>query len=839
MSQDQSHYGFLHLFSHGGAFLLEVTVVQDIEKALDDTKNGRDSLISELAYAITRLDRDMWEDTPVQHDVILCLPATPRTDTIPEQKTELPDLPTLPTTIELVIPFIDCVNSLTQKNAIPFVDCVNEVAQKNETLKIAEHEIRLDLLVPDLSCCNEIYRSDLTAIKEIGRGGYGVVYKAILNDPSTNFTNVPVAIKEMKQDVEEESTKSLIKIYEFQHEMLIMSKVTHKNLVQIFGVLNSPLSLVMEFVPHGDLHKLLGDTTKLTGLTMKWRLKMAIDIASGMSHLHKQTPPICHSDLRAPNIFVASLDEDAAVVGKVADFGLAQQVFPFSVKVLGNIAETAPETWGDEGMTKGATYDERSDVFSFAILLWRLFSDGFPEDQCGSSSSSPSSRTSSSSSLSSVLSSVPPSLLESRANECDPYGHLRDKKGQLNMWTLRNKIREGERPIIKNTCPLVIKKLIEDCWQFDPTHRPFFSLIKLRLHFFYNFLYGDDKIRPHETHTKRDSVPPPLQNNNPPRNICSQPNFSLENWLPKPQLDCAIVSLLMVEDFLWAGTNTGAILIFNLQTAKLDSSISLQNSKGRVSLVYSGQTCIWASCETEKIVMIHAKTRYKAVEIDNEYPVICMAISYHHAGPSTPVVWVSDARGFVSLWDLTTLQKFCKFQVIPEDFPPVVRSMSVMHEHIWMAAGSYIVVIETQTLHKIVQPTSAARINCITTVPKAQQAWTCSKDGTIAMWDLQDDETTNTQSIVKLKAITRDTEVKFVQALTATAPPFSCGQVISGDFNGKLTLWNNETFEIPVELPMPPESSMHALQCGLDTGECGLWIGTMNPSYSLMRYKMC
>lgn len=35
---------------------------------------------------------------------------------------------------------------------------------------------------------------------------------------------------------------------------------------------------------------------------------------------------------------------------------------------------------------------------------------------------------------------------------------------------------------------------------------------------------------------------------------------------------------------------------------------------------------------------------------------------------------------------------------------------------------------------------------------------------------------------------------------------------------------------------MPEDINKHALQCGLDAGEYGLWIGTMNPAYPLMRY---
>lgn len=53
------------------------------------------------------------------------------------------------------------------------------------------------------------------------------------------------------------------------------------------------------------------------------------------------------------------------------------KVFPFSQHTLHNILETAPETW------EGESYDEKSDVFSFAMILWRLFATKFQnEDSC-------------------------------------------------------------------------------------------------------------------------------------------------------------------------------------------------------------------------------------------------------------------------------------------------------------------------------------------------------------------------------------------------------------------------------------------------------------------------
>lgn len=71
MSNNQEHHAFLHLFMNEGVFILEVTV---LNKDMEGSVGERDSLISELAYTITRLDRDMWEDTPVRHEVVVSVP---------------------------------------------------------------------------------------------------------------------------------------------------------------------------------------------------------------------------------------------------------------------------------------------------------------------------------------------------------------------------------------------------------------------------------------------------------------------------------------------------------------------------------------------------------------------------------------------------------------------------------------------------------------------------------------------------------------------------------------------------------------------------------------------
>lgn len=78
MSQDQSQFSFLRLYNNENdeGFSLEVSVLQEEGFAGATSKfshsHTREALISELAYTITRLDRDMWkEECPPKHEVIL------------------------------------------------------------------------------------------------------------------------------------------------------------------------------------------------------------------------------------------------------------------------------------------------------------------------------------------------------------------------------------------------------------------------------------------------------------------------------------------------------------------------------------------------------------------------------------------------------------------------------------------------------------------------------------------------------------------------------------------------------------------------------------------------
>jgi serine/threonine protein kinase len=245
---------------------------------------------------------------------------------------------------------------------------------------------------------------------------------------SPNEKWVEVAVKLLKP---EDNYGSLDELLVEAH---IMSLLNHPNLVQMYGLTLRPtLGLIMEYLPESDLQRLLErhakcellrdiphadlpqvilvtagtecllldrfedhvkvdvgnseviviphEWVKVTfeplsddQISWKFRVKTSLDIARGLEYLHSLVPPVIHRDLRSPNIFLVSLDENAPVIAKVADFGLAAESGGKLGKHLLTWQWLAPEVLS---MSRSG-YDLRSDVYSFAIVLYEIATRKFP-----------------------------------------------------------------------------------------------------------------------------------------------------------------------------------------------------------------------------------------------------------------------------------------------------------------------------------------------------------------------------------------------------------------------------------------------------------------------------
>ncbi|XP_057856286.2 LOW QUALITY PROTEIN: LEAF RUST 10 DISEASE-RESISTANCE LOCUS RECEPTOR-LIKE PROTEIN KINASE-like 1.2 [Cryptomeria japonica] len=195
--------------------------------------------------------------------------------------------------------------------------------------------------------------------RELGDGGFGVVYLGKLRDGRT------VAVKRLHENNPK-------RLDQFLNELRILSTVHHANLVRLFGYCHQRqnLLLVYEYVPNGTLfyhlHREHPEGEK--GLSWRTRLNIALETAEALSYLHFSVEPaIFHRDVKSTNIL---LDEYMRV--KVADFGLSR-VMPLESTHISTFPQGTPG-YVDPVYHQMYQLTDKSDVYSFGVVLVELIS---------------------------------------------------------------------------------------------------------------------------------------------------------------------------------------------------------------------------------------------------------------------------------------------------------------------------------------------------------------------------------------------------------------------------------------------------------------------------------
>ncbi|GFZ07051.1 PAS domain-containing protein tyrosine kinase family protein [Actinidia rufa] len=219
----------------------------------------------------------------------------------------------------------------------------------------------------------EIHWEDLHLQEEIGQGSFAVVHRGIWNGSD-------VAIKVYFGSDYSEGT-----LLDYKKEIDIMRRLRHPNVLLFMGAVYSrerdKLAIVTEFLPRQpqtftDYNMLTWVAsskyfTRTTNqLDIRRRLRMALDVARGMNYLHRRNPPIVHRDLKTSNLLV---DKNWNV--KVGDFGLSRlknATFLTAKSGRGTPQWMAPEVLRNEPS------NEKSDVFSFGVILWELMTESIP-----------------------------------------------------------------------------------------------------------------------------------------------------------------------------------------------------------------------------------------------------------------------------------------------------------------------------------------------------------------------------------------------------------------------------------------------------------------------------
>ncbi|MCD7447593.1 hypothetical protein HAX54_032211 [Datura stramonium] len=216
-----------------------------------------------------------------------------------------------------------------------------------------KNENELSLIV---NC--EILWEDISLSEEIGQGAYGVVYHGI-------WKGSDVAVKVYFGNQCGETT-----ILDYKKEIDIMKRIRHPNVLLFMGAVSSQekLAIVTEYLPRGSLFKALHRNNQ--PLDMKRRLRMALDVARGMSYLHRRNPSIVHRDLKSSNLLV-----DKSWTVKVGDFGLS--TLKHATFLTENSEQGTPQ-WMAPEVLRNEPSTEKSDVFSFGVILWELMTESIP-----------------------------------------------------------------------------------------------------------------------------------------------------------------------------------------------------------------------------------------------------------------------------------------------------------------------------------------------------------------------------------------------------------------------------------------------------------------------------
>ncbi|CAB4446065.1 unnamed protein product [Rhizophagus irregularis] len=276
--------------------------------------------------------------------------------------------------------------------------------------------------------------SQFTNVKEIARGGFGIIYLAtwldgpiIGYDRKRSSSNETVILKRFKnsQDISKyflNELKSNQSCYKFKH-----------HIIRTYGFTRDPEFddhvLVMQYASGGDLHNWMREN--FAEITWnKEKLGILWQISEGLDTIHKAE--FIHRDFHSGNI-LANLSNAKKHRWQIADLGLSQPANNASNnEIYGVIPYIAPEIF------KGSSFSKESDVYCMGMIMWEL------------------------------------------TTGCKPFANVEHDIDLI------YRILDGERPKITEDTPECFIKLMESCWDSDPEKRPSITEVRKTLSMWYH-----------------------------------------------------------------------------------------------------------------------------------------------------------------------------------------------------------------------------------------------------------------------------------------------------------------------------------------------------------------
>ena len=216
-------------------------------------------------------------------------------------------------------------------------------------------------------------------IKEIGEGGFGIVWKAKQTDPVVR----EVALKMIKWGMD---SREVLK--RFEQERHLLARMTHPNIATMVDAGMAPDGrpyFVMELVSGTPISRycLLRDTP------LRQRIEIFQAVCMGVQHAHQKG--VIHRDLKPSNILVAEVDGQP--IPKIIDFGIAKATMlkteGLGVKTRADVAIGTPLYMSPEQLFSPSDVDTQSDIYSLGAVLYEMVTGLPPFDPDTLSTSTP------------------------------------------------------------------------------------------------------------------------------------------------------------------------------------------------------------------------------------------------------------------------------------------------------------------------------------------------------------------------------------------------------------------------------------------------------------------
>lgn len=277
-----------------------------------------------------------------------------------------------------------------------------------------------DVLIP---------RDQVSVGDPLYRGTFGCLYKGSvrgLNEEQPR-KKMEVFIKALQDEADMDTITS------FMQEAMVIKGFEHPNVVELVGVVlqrSTPPYIVTPLTRNGDLGHFLkisrATSARVQTITSRQLIKFGIEICKGMDYITQKK--IVHRNLAAKNCIV---NDDLSI--KITDFSLARDVNTTNLNDKGIRSRLLVKWTALEGLAEAGQFSEKSDVWSFGVVLWEL-------------------------------------VTLAKA----PYQAIDNSKMQQHL-------QAGHRLPQPNNCPYDLYFFMTSCWESSPNARPTFSLLLKQL----------------------------------------------------------------------------------------------------------------------------------------------------------------------------------------------------------------------------------------------------------------------------------------------------------------------------------------------------------------------